>query len=145
MEEYPGEWWTAPTESIDNPARTVFVTGRLDVEKFRDNPKYCNRLEVTFKYAESPAGMPDRETAELLKSITDNLVSTFNKNKVAILTGIYTGDGERNWVFYTKSLPLFGNYFNKALATLPLLPLEITAESDPAWVEYTQMSEILKY
>lgn len=35
------------------------------------------------------------------------------------MTGIYTGDGERNWIFYTLSLPIFGSKLNEALAPLP--------------------------
>lgn len=57
------------------------------------------------------------------------------------MTGIYTGDGERNWIFYTLSLPIFGRKLNEALAPLPLLPIRIAAENDPGWEEYDEMSQ----
>ncbi len=57
----------------------------------------------------------------------------------AIMTGIYTGSGERNWVFYTFSTEVFGSYLNRALKDLPELPLKIYAENDPSWAEYDEM------
>ena len=61
----------------------------------------------------------------------------------AFLTGIYTGAGERNWVFYTFSTDVFGSFLNRALADLPLLPLKIYAENDPDWAEYDEMLSII--
>ncbi|MBR5102336.1 MAG: DUF695 domain-containing protein, partial [Muribaculaceae bacterium] len=59
----------------------------------------------------------------------------------AVMTGIYTGDSRRDWVFYTKSLPLFQTYFNRALAGFEMLPLEFHAEHDSDWEEYRIMKE----
>ena len=44
-------------------------------------------------------------------------------------------------MFYTKNLPIFGKVFNKALAPLPEMPLEIEADDDPEWEEYREMRE----
>ena len=60
---------------------------------------------------------------------------------MAVLTGIYTGDGERNWVYYTTSVHIFGRKLNEALAELPLLPLTIYTENDPDWGEYDEMAQ----
>ena len=56
-----------------------------------------------------------------------------------MLTGIYTGDGRRDWVFYTVSLHIFRNIFNRALEPLDLMPLVIEAQEDPDWEEYLDM------
>jgi hypothetical protein len=74
--------------------------------------------------------------------VTDALNAAFDKDPVAVLTGIYTGAGERNWVFYTLSTNIFGRKLNESLAELPLLPLEISAENDAEWQEYDEMREI---
>ena len=60
---------------------------------------------------------------------------------MAILTGIYTGAGERNWVFYVRSLHIFQRKINEILAPFDQLPLEFYAEEDPAWDEYREMRE----
>jgi hypothetical protein len=119
------------------------VTGRRDIAKFRDNPRFSIRVEITWVYDESTsAGMPDLATSELMEQATDNLSKIFAADPVAVLTGIYTGAGERNWVFYTLSTHIFQRKLNEALAELPLLPLQISAENDPDWEEYTEMRSL---
>jgi hypothetical protein len=85
--------------------------------------------------------MPEDGDAQLMEQATDALQAAFKKDKIAYMTGIYTGAGERDWVFYTKNLAIFGTVFNKALAELDQMPLEIEALDDPEWEEYTEMRE----
>ena len=133
-------WWTAPTESENG--KLIMVTGRKDVDKFRNNPKFNIRIEVTWKYGPTDDGMPDKPTSEEMERVQDALADALVKNKVAVLTGIYTGDGERNWIFYSFSTNLFGRRLNDALAEFPLLPLTIYCENDAAWAEYDEMSQV---
>ena len=63
------------------------------------------------------------------------------KDPVAVLTGIFTGDSQRDWIFYTLSTHIFGRKLNEALESFPLLPLTIYTENDPSWEEYDEMSE----
>lgn len=132
------EWWTAPAESEDG--KLIMVTGRRDVEKFRDNPKFNIRVEVTWKYQADSSGMPDEATSTLMEDVQEDLVAAFKKDPVAVLTGIYTGAGERNWIFYTLSTHIFGRKLNEALAGYDLLPISIYTENDPDWEEYQEMS-----
>lgn len=132
-----GEWWTAPTESENG--RLVMVTGRRDVEKFRSDPKFKIRVEVTWPYEADSSGMPDEATATLMEQVQDALQDAFTKDPVAVLTGIYTGDGRRDWVFYTLSTHIFGRKLNEALAPFDLLPISIYTENDPHWEEYAEM------
>lgn len=134
------DWWTCPTESEDG--RLVMVTGRRDIEKFRTNPRFTIRVEVTWPYGDTPSGMPDDATAKMMEDITDSFNAILDKDPVAVMTGIYTGAGERNWVFYTLSTNIFNKKLNEALAPYPLLPLQITAENDPTWAEYDEMRDL---
>lgn len=134
-----GQWWTAPTQS--ESGRLIMVTGRNDVKKFMDNTRFNIRVTLTWHYSGDSSGMPDKPTSELMEQAQDRLITVFAKDPVAVLTGIYTGDDERNWVFYTLSLPIFGKKLNEALADLPLLPIDISAENDSEWNEYKEMSE----
>lgn len=132
-------WWTAPAESEDG--HLIMVTGRRDVTRFRSNPRFSIRIEVTWKYDTSdPSGMPDTETSKLMEEAQEALQTTFRKDPVAVLTGIFTGDGRRDWVFYATSTHIFGRKFNESLAHLPLLPLEVYCENDPSWEAYDEMS-----
>lgn len=134
------EWWTSPTESGNG--RLVIVTGRDGVDALRLSGKYRYRVELTWRYPCGDDGMPSREESELMEQADEALKTTFRKeHKAGVITGIYTGDGQRDWVIYTPSLKLFGSVLNRALSALPQLPLEISAEEDPQWEEYEMMRE----
>ena len=133
------EWWTSPQES--ESGKVILVTGRKDVEKFKNNPKFSIRVEISWRYDGLPDGMPDYETSVMMEQVTDALSVTFAKDPVAVMTGVFTGDGERDWVFYTLSTHIFGRKLNEALSELPLLPLEISCENDPEWLAYDEMCE----
>jgi hypothetical protein len=132
MVELQGQWLTYPAESVDSD-KTIIVTIRQDVDKFRDNPRFRYRITVAWPYAGDADAMPDEPTSELMEQATDGLADVFRKDPVAVLTELSTGDNRREWVFYTLSLPIFSKKLNEALAALPTLPLEFDAEEDPNW------------
>ena len=133
-----GIWWTAPAES--ESGRLIMVTGRKDVEKFRSNPRFGIRIEVTWKYTPASDGMPSEEESETMEQVQEAHQEVLRKDPVAVLTGIYTGDGSRDWVFYSLSTHIFGKKLNEALEPFPLLPITVYCENDPQWEEYDEMS-----
>ena len=133
-------WWSAPTEAENG--NTVIVTGRDYMDEIIAKGKFIYRVTVSWDYNALPSGMPEDGDVELMEKATDALLEEFKKDKVAYMTGIYTGDGRRDWVFYTQNLNIFGRVLNRALAPLEQMPLLIEAESDPDWEEYHEMREI---
>jgi hypothetical protein len=131
------DWWTSPAEAPDG--QMVMVTGRRDITKFRNNPRFTIRVTITWPYADN--GMPSDADAEIMGQATEALQKQLDADPVAVMTGIYTGAGERTWVFYTLSTNIFNKKLNAALEPLPLLPLQISAENDPQWEEYDEMCE----
>lgn len=134
------DWWTSPTES--ESGRLIMVTGRRDVDSFKNNPRFSIRVEITWPYDGDSNGMPDLSTSELMEAVQDKLNECFEKDPVAVLTGIYTGDDRRDWVFYTLSTHIFGRKLNEALKDFELLPISIYTENDPDWAEYAEMKEL---
>ena len=122
------DWWTSPTESATG--KLIMVTGRRGIEQAKESGKYNIRVEITWKYQGDASGMPDTPTSTIMEAVQD-----------AILTGIYTGDGERNWIFYTTSIHIFEKKINQALAPFDLLPITIYTENDPEWLEYEEMKD----
>ena len=55
---------------------------------------------------------------------------------------VYTGDGARTWIFYTRNIPAFGERLNQALAPFEQLPITIYTEKDPDWNEYREMCSL---
>lgn len=134
------EWWTSPTES--ETGALIMVTGRQGVEPVITTGKYNDRIEITWKYTPEKNGMPDFKTSSLMEQVTDALNNAFAKDSAAVMTGIYTGDGERNWVFYTLNPKKFQYMLNDALKDFELLPITLYAEKDPEWNEYREMKDL---
>ncbi|MBQ9219013.1 MAG: DUF695 domain-containing protein [Muribaculaceae bacterium] len=135
----PNEWWTAPAESEDG--QLILVTGRSGLEQVKATGFFIYRIEVNWSYQGDDRGMPDYPTSKLMEQVTDALEATFSKDPVAVNTGIYTGAGERNWVFYTRSLHIFQRKLNEILSPFETLPLTFHAEEDPDWAEYAEMCQ----
>lgn len=147
--ELKGSWVTYPTESTDS-GRTVIVTVRTDIWEFRNNPRFKYRVIVTLPYEGGDpeiglnadrTGMPDEKTSQLIEDVTIALAATFRKDPVGVLTEMSTGDGVREWNFYTLSLHIFQRKFNEALASLPVLPFRFAAEEDGEWEAYFAPAE----
>lgn len=130
-------WWTAP--AVGDGGGDVIVTGRDYMDDIIAKGKFSIRVDVRWDYTPLPSGMPTDADAALMEQATDALMREFVRDKVAYLTGIYTGEGRRDWIFYTCSLNIFGRVFNRALEALPLLPLRMEAAEDPDWEEYREM------
>ncbi len=134
------EWWTSPTES--ETGALIMVTGRQGVKPVIATGKYNDRIEITWKYTPDKNGMPDFKTSSLMEQVTDALNNAFAKDSAAVMTGIYTGDSERNWVFYTLNPKKFQYMLNDALKDFELLPITLYAEKDPEWNEYREMKDL---
>ena len=74
-----------------------------------------------------------------------NVSRSLGNTRLAILTGVYTGGGEKVWVFYTRTVRVFGERLNEALAPFELLPISIYTEMDPDWEEYKDMYEMKEW
>ena len=133
------EWWTAPAEGENG--NLILVTGRRAMDPVIATGIYKFRVEVTWRYEGDHKALPNFADSKIMEEVTDALNDCFDRDPVAVLTGIYTGDGQRNWVFYTRSLHIFPRKFNEALAAFDALPLEFHAEEDPDWEEYREMCQ----
>lgn len=133
------DWWTAPAEAENG--NLILVTGRRNLQNVRDTEKYIYRIEMTWTYEPDEKGMPEFSVSSQMEKVQDAIEECFSKDPTAVNTGIYTGDGQRNWVFYARSLNIFQKKLNEALAEFPQLPLSFHAEEDPEWEEYDEMCE----
>lgn len=135
------KWFTALSENEDGSY--TFISGRSDIDAFINSKKMKQRMEVTWRYEADEKGMPkiDKE-AMIMEEVENRLRRAMEKDKLAILTGIYTGQGKREWIFITRNLNAFGERLNEALGGLHQLPIEIYAEDDPDNEEYKNLLEI---
>lgn len=137
------EWFTALSE--DESGNLVAVYGRDELTEFVQSGKFKERVEITWKYEGDEKGMPVDALAEQMENVQETLRKAMEKDKLAILTAIYTGAGEKIWVFYTRTIRVFGERLNEALASFELLPISIYTEVDPEWEEYLDMYEMKQW
>lgn len=130
-------WFTSLSE--DESGRLIFITGRLDLDLFRTSGKLRIRVEITWPYRSDDEGMPLEADATLIAEIEPLLRKAMERDKLAILTGNYTGAGQKVWVWYTRHLPSFGQRLNEVLQPYETLPLDIHCEEDDTWDEYRSM------
>ena len=135
-------WFTALAENED--ATYTFISGRAGIEDFINSGKFKERIEITWKYNADTKGLPaDDKEAELMEEVEERLRLAMEKNKLAILTGIYTGQGQRQWVYIARNTGAFGELLNQTLQVYPQqLPIEIYAEKDPENLEYKELLEL---
>lgn len=137
------EWFTAL--SGDENGNIITVCGRDELNEFVQSGKFKERVEITWKYESDTNGMPSDELAEKIENIQETLRKAMEKDKLSILTGIYTGSGEKIWIFYTRTTRVFGERLNDALSSFELLPISIYTEVDPDWEEYLDMYEMKEW
>jgi hypothetical protein len=137
------EWFIAL--SANEVGDLVTVCGRDELTEFMQSGKLNERVEITWTYEAEENGLPSDATAELLEQVQETLRKAMEKDKLAIMTAIYTGGGERIWVFYTRTSRIFGERLNEALAPFEQLPIRIYTETDPAWDEYRDMYEMKEW
>lgn len=133
--------WFSTMAEADNEM-PIFVTGRDNLDEFRLSNKFKERVEIYWKYDSNHNGMPSDAEGELMEQVINALQKAVEKDKLAILTGIYTGNNERTLVFYTRTSRVFGERLNEALASFPQLPITLYVEIDPDWNEYQELCEI---
>lgn len=136
-------WFSTMAEDDNN--MPIFITGRDDIDEFRQSGKFKERIEIYWKYQSSHNGMPSDADGELMEQVVEALRKAVEKDKLAILTGMYTGNNERTMVFYARTSQVFGQRLNEALASFPLLPITLYVEKDSDWNEYLEMSEIKQH
>lgn len=136
------EWFSAISEAENG--QLVIITGRDNLHAFMRSGKFNDRVEIRWKYVADEVGMPVMEDAKRMELMEEALRNAVEKNKLAIMTAVYTGGGEKSWVFYTRTSAVFFQTLNEALASFELFPLELLAEKDAGWEEYQDMYEMKK-
>jgi hypothetical protein len=129
--------WFGST-GTDN-GKPVIIRGREDLNNFIESGLYNERIEMVWSL-EDPTenGLPSPEVGIFMGKIEDTLIETLEKDLQSVLTVVYTHDNIRSWIFYSKSVNVFLERLNVALAEYPKIPIEILNNTDKEWDTYNQ-------
>ena len=134
-------WFTALSENEDGTY--TFISGRTNIEAFVQSGKMKERLEIVWSYKPDEKGLPaDDQEAQMMEEVGDKLREAMEKDKLAIVTGIYTGQGKREINFICRNINAFGERLNATLASYPQLPIVVNAYDDPDNEEYKELLEL---
>ena len=91
------EWFMALSEN--EAGQLITVQGRDELKEFMACGKLKERVEVTWPYESDSKGLPSEALAERMETVEAALRKAVEKDKLAILSGVYTGGGEKVWQY----------------------------------------------
>jgi hypothetical protein len=128
--------WDVSQGFLDD--KVMIIRIRRDLNNFIGHPGLPNRLRIVWEYhRDNDSGLPDPADAELMDLCEGQLSDALELRNEAILTHVLTCDGLRQWVFYCGDVGVAGERLNSVLPHDEPYPIEITAETDEEWAEYS--------
>ena len=113
--------------------------GKPLVIRFRDGfgskpdvGAYPTLLRVTWTFNGGASGMPDQAASKQMEVFENRLVKVVEPDN-AVLVAVVSNNGAREWAFYTSDAAEFGRLLTEMPQEKERYPIEISAESDPAW------------
>jgi hypothetical protein len=135
-----GRTWAAAVSKQQSTGRAIIFRY---VQKFppsfvqRDFP---DRVIIGWRY-KSETGMPSASEREQMEQLENLLAPAVEANALSTLALVSTGEGLREWIFYTQSESSFMAKLNESLRAGPRFPIEIHAAADPTWKTYQTFKE----
>ena len=88
---------------------------------------------VTWTYRDSESGMPDGAILAAIETFETALFASLHADDWASEAAAITGNGAKQWRFYTEDAQDFMTRFTAAMTGHPVYPIEIEAHADPEW------------
>jgi Family of unknown function (DUF695) len=132
--------WATATSKQEGTGRAIVFRYAKEFRKGFQMGALPERIIVVWKY-KSEAGMPSVEERKSMDRMEDLIAPLVDTAGMSVLSLVSTGEGIREWIFYTKSEQYFFEELNSALATQPRFPIEIHAASDPTWETYKKFKK----
>jgi hypothetical protein len=126
-----------------NPQKPTVLRFRPSLHGSLGDESYPQRLVIVWQYeAPDSSGMPSETQSADMKDFENMLIEALDPDRLAVLAFVFTTMGSREWHFYLSDVSEVGIRINKALATIPQLPIELTVEHDPEWDELRQVYQL---
>ena len=136
MNEEKQESWVVEEGELENglPFNLRF---REDLPDEREIKKLNTLIVVSWFFeSENGTGMPKDEELQRMEDFENLMDDELVEKGTARLMTVFTGEGIREWQFYTDDEEFFMEKFNQAMNGKPVLPLEIEALEDENWDAY---------
>jgi hypothetical protein len=99
--------------------------------------QYPNLLGISWKYDGSArSGMPDPATNQRMVLLEELLEKKLEGTRNAFLTVSVTGNGRKEWQWYSRDIQETMKLLNEALQGQDAFPIQISRQDDPKWSAY---------
>jgi hypothetical protein len=123
-------WWIGEGFSDGNP---IVIRARESLPAQPDREIYRHLLIVSWKYSPKPSGMPETQVHSAMCAFEDAVEATVEKAGTGVQAASITGNGSKEWRYYTYDPGEFMSQLNDALTGQPAHPLDIQMFDDPDW------------
>lgn len=130
-------WEIIATES--NVGKKVFRIRKV-LPAGLQQAEFSECVMVEWKYG---AGLPDAVMGQRLSQFESFLEGLDDPAKGSLQAMVITGNGKREWVYYTKNYDAYMLALNAALLGKPRFPIEIEHSPDISWEYWTKIREML--
>ena len=128
--------WDVSQGFLDD--KVMIVRIRRDLNNVIGHPELSNRLRIVWEFhSDNGSGLPNPGDLQLMEICEGQLIDALEARNKAVLTHVLTCDGLRQWVFYCGDIGVVGERLNAVLPHDEPYPIEITAEPDGEWTEYS--------
>lgn len=108
-------------------------------------PEFPNLLAISWQYdPDINNGMPTPKDNERMVLLEDLLEKALEGKKQSILTAVVTGNGVKEWQWYSRDAKTSMQIINEALSGHSEFPIQISTEHDPEWSAYLNLRGMAK-
>jgi hypothetical protein len=116
-----------------NDESTMLVRHRQFPEKF-PRQHFSHRLNIFWQMSDTAlSGLPDAQESTLMGVFEDRLVDATEHDEQAVLSMVLTGNGQREYVFHTRSTDEFLRRLTEMPQEIEAYPIEMHYTEDAVW------------
>jgi Family of unknown function (DUF695) len=129
-------WSIATGEDGDKP---LIFRIRNQAPSFAHRRAFPHLLAVCWEYeAANDMGMPASDVTEGMGQFEDLVLPALENANQAFLSVVVTGNGVREWQWYSRDPNETMELVNEALAACDPFPIQISVQEDPDWETYAR-------
>jgi uncharacterized protein DUF695 len=129
------QWSVAQLEKNGKP---LLVRYRNERPQGVETAAFPFLLSATWAYQSNEFALPSADEMELMDKFEDALASALETSQTAHLMVILTGNGERDWLWYTTGEAEAMQQVNQALKGHKPYPVQFSVQKDRGWKAYAQ-------
>ncbi len=131
MPLFPEDLWSGG--HFDSEGNIFIYIARKQLPSEIDRQKFHHLVFITWSYEPDVRGMPSSETLDLMRGMETALEQGTEASEAGVKAAQITGNGKREYRYYTTNPSDFMAAFNQDLAGHNEYPLEFELFDDSSW------------